>query len=179
MRTINLGRFGRVNQYTCKFDWPNTVCIQGGADGVVFTKGSLHEALTDTDKAVEAIEAVVGIKNPAGSYRTAFFEAFLPDTFIRGEGATPEEAEAKAWQQYQREISCKHEVFEKRGYKNGAGFCVGCGGFRFDVFEPDEHCCVCGKATYHTYDKNNNWYCKDHPVPKELKTKWDLENDEE
>lgn len=69
---------------------------------------------------------------------TPFFEAFPPGTFIRGEGATIAEAEAKAFAQYQSEFGCNHvwgRHHERRGtYLNGAGWCRKCGAFRSRMF---------------------------------------------
>ena len=72
--------------------------------------------------------------------RTPFFEAFLPNNFIRGEGATIEKAEAKAFAQYERELSCNHQWGRQRPgrdlYNNGAGWCRRCGAFRSKMFTP-------------------------------------------
>jgi hypothetical protein len=72
------------------------------------------------------------------NYRTAFFEAFTkePDTFIRGEGSSVEEAEADAFQKYERYRACENHEFERRKYRNGAGFCKHCGLFKSQCFEP-------------------------------------------
>lgn len=68
-----------------------------------------------------------------------FFEAFIPGTFIRGDGATIEEAEAKAFAQYSQEGSCDHLWGRQRPkgdlYKNGAGWCRKCGAFRSKMFQ--------------------------------------------
>jgi len=69
---------------------------------------------------------------------TPFFEAFVPGTFIRGEGATIEEAEAKAFAQYEREGTCEHHWGRQRPggtlYTNGAGWCRKCRAFRSGMF---------------------------------------------
>jgi hypothetical protein len=98
-----------------------------------------------------------------GSYRTAFFEAFPedPNTFIRGEGKDIVEAEENAWVQFEKIKNCKEHEFERKGYRNGGGFCKNCGLFSV-VFEPLEKCCICGVPTYYTYDKDDNWYCPEH-----------------
>ena len=69
----------------------------------------------------------------------AFFEAIPADgdTFVRGEGATLEEAEDAAFASYQRYWACPGHTPEKRGYKNGAGFCSRCGLFISGAFEPE------------------------------------------
>lgn len=98
------------------------------------------------------------------SYTTAFFEAFPrnPDTFIRGEGATIEEAETKAWNAFMKFSACEHPEFEKRKYRNGAGFCVKCGMFKSKAFKPWEKCVVCKKPTfYHQVDENTVMCKKD------------------
>lgn len=69
---------------------------------------------------------------------TPFFEAFPTGTFIRGEGATIDEAEAKAFAQYEREFLCDHLWGRQRPgrdvYLNGAGWCRKCGAFRGRMF---------------------------------------------
>lgn len=86
--------------------WPTDTYIQGGNNGVVLT-------------------------SDGGSYRTAFVEAFVAGTFLRGEGPTIAEAEDACWRQYERLNACPaapaHGPFERRQYTNGSGFCTGCG----------------------------------------------------
>lgn len=69
-----------------------------------------------------------------------FFEAFPRGTFIRGDGETIEEAERKAFAQYEREIACKHffgRHHPRRGtYTNGGAFCHRCGRFEGSHFQP-------------------------------------------
>ena len=69
----------------------------------------------------------------------AFFEAVPADvnTFVRGEGATLEEAEKDAFARYQHYGACPGHTPQKRGYKNGAGFCSRCGPFISGAFEPE------------------------------------------
>ena len=140
---------GAVTQY----EWPSDCSIQGGLHGVVFVR--------DGD-----------------NYRTAFFEAFphSPQTFIRGEGATVEEAEHAAWVKWQRIQHCPggngHE-FETRGYRNGAGFCKFCGLFQsnvFDLAEIGSVCVVCGVGTYWTV-RDGKLYCREH-APKRESLAW-------
>ena len=135
-----------------QFDWGN-VSVQGGDIGVVFSKND--------------------------TYTTAFVEVFPknPRTFIRGEGKTIQEAEASAWEQYQRIMTCDHHAFERREYRNGAAICTHCGLFQTDVFVPLEVCVICATPTYQTCDIDNNWYCIEHRdlVPEEKQTesyKW-------
>jgi len=100
-------------------DWPEDVFIQGGERGVV-------------------------LGGPNGAYQTAFFEAFPQDPrsgFMRGEGKTLAEAEESAWRQYQVWLNCDntgqgHGPYERRQYRNGAGFCTRCGIWMSKVFEP-------------------------------------------
>jgi hypothetical protein len=70
---------------------------------------------------------------------TPFFEAFPTGTFIRGEGATIEEAEEKAFAKYIREFLCDHLWGRQRPnrdlYTNGAGWCRHCGAFRSNMFK--------------------------------------------
>lgn len=69
-----------------------------------------------------------------------FFEAFIPGTFIRGEGKDIEEAERKAFAQFEREALCDHLWGRQRPrralYTNGAGWCRKCGAFRSSMFQP-------------------------------------------
>ena len=92
--------------------WPEDCFVQGGGAGVVF--------------------------HGDGTYRTAFVEAFPkdPPTFLRGEGPTIAEAEDACWKQFERYAACAHGEYERRNYRNGAGFCVKCGTFFSGVFEP-------------------------------------------
>ena len=70
----------------------------------------------------------------------AFFEAFVPGTFIRGEGKDIAEAEQKAFDQLRKEITCNHHWGRTRRngevYTNGAGWCRKCNAFRSKMFKP-------------------------------------------
>lgn len=98
--------------------WPDDVFVQGGSSGLVLDR-------------------------EGGHYKTAFVEAFPPNGFIRGEGATLQEAEESAWSQFLHQMACEqnpgHE-FERRHYTNGCGICKHCGAFRSKVFDvlPDD-----------------------------------------
>ena len=124
--------------YECKKEWDEDCFVQCGETGLVLSK--------------------------KGNYITMFFEAFPknPKTFIRGEGKTLEEAEDSAWKQFIKYKQCTNHEFERRDYRNGSGICKHCGLFQSNIFEPLEKCCVCGKPTYYTQDKNGKWYCKEH-----------------
>ncbi len=140
--------------YLCLKPWPQSCGVQAGGKGLVIDTGA-----------------------PSGSYTTAFFEAFPAepncDTFIRGEGPTVEEAEAKAFAQYEKFSQCSHASgFERRSYTNGAGFCKDCGMFKSKAFEPTTRCKVCDTPCNWTSDKHGNPYCKEHAglIPQEDKS---------
>ncbi len=122
--------------YSCEHPWPEDCHIQCGDRGLVLVRGGK-------------------------SYTTAFFEAFprKPDTFIRREGKTVAEAEAKAWAALERYSECEHPAFERRKYKNGAGFCIECGMFKGGVFEPTTKCHICGEPTNWRHE-GDVWTCK-------------------
>jgi hypothetical protein len=93
--------------YLARHPWPDGVLVQGGDRGVVFSR--------DRDP-----------------YSTAFVEAFPGQTFIRGEGSDLAEAEDAAWARYLVWRDCDgsggwHGPYERRQYRNGAGFCTRCG----------------------------------------------------
>ncbi len=98
------------NEYTPRHDWPGDTLVQWGGSGVVLGK------------------------NP---YTTAFFEAF-PDKsistaggFIRGEGATIEDAEASAFAKYTKQNECRH-LWGREHYRNSGQLCRHCRAFRCD-----------------------------------------------
>lgn len=137
--------------YLCKFDWGKDCFVQCGDEGIVISEES---------------------------YLTAFFEVFSnqPKTFIRCEGNTIEEAEQKAWTQFQKYKKCKKHEFVRNGYTNGSGFCKHCGMFKSHAFEPTTKCKVCDIPTAYTCDVNNEWYCKEHKelIPDELLNEYQL-----
>ncbi len=100
--------------------WPDGMRVQGGGHGVVFVRGT------------------------GDSYETAFVEAFPSRTFIRGEGATVEDAEDACWAKYLKVVTCtgggEHGPYEARDYENGSGFCTKCGTWFPDVLEPSLAC---------------------------------------
>lgn len=171
-REMKVNRSGRV--YELRHPWPLDCFVQGGKSGIVFKTGSLEDVLTDPTKGAEAVRIVLDVdggKDEAkksavpAHYRTAYFEAFPrdPDTFIRGEGKTLEEAEDKAWAKFERQSACPGHTFERQGYRNGAGICSQCKLFRSAVFEPLEHCGQCQKPTYYGQSIIDGlWYCEEH-----------------
>lgn len=130
--------FGDGEDYDCQQPWPEDCFVQAGEKGIVFT--------------------------PKGTYETSFFEAFpkYPETFIRGEGKTIKEAEEKAWKKYKKYLDCPKHEYERRSYRNGAGFCKHCNMFASNVFEPLTRCVKCDIPTFWSSDKNDNFYCKEH-----------------
>lgn len=90
--------------YECKKPWPEDCFVQSGGSGLVLSRSG---------------------KKP---YTTAFFEAFPrdPDTFIRGEGETIEEAEDKAYQKLLSYQACDDHDFERKT-EEGRGKCRHCG----------------------------------------------------
>lgn len=147
--------FGK--DYECKQEWPEDCFVQCGDNGLVLNKDSLND--------------VFGSNNPIKSivintsYITAFFEAFPnnPNTFIRGEGKTVEEAEQQAFNKFTKYSKCPQHEFERKGYTNGAGFCKYCGMFASKVFEPTTKCCICNSPTNYSCNQDDTkWYCEKH-----------------
>lgn len=157
---------GFTTRAVARHSWPADCFIQGGDNGIVFQGGSIEEALTDTGKAVEAIAAGLGLANPPGSYRTAFFEAFPknPASFLRGEGNTLDDAEDDCWRAWQRILACPGHEFERRGYRAGAGICRHCGLFHSSAFTTTlDPCVTCGEDGANTGggpDLHGKWRCK-------------------
>jgi hypothetical protein len=167
------GAFTDYPYYECKKDWPEDCFVQGGDNGIVFTEGAAEDSFTDPEGTLKTILSGEGRRH----YRTAFFEAFPrnPNTFIRGEGATIEEAETQAWEEYQRYLVCPgpngHE-YEARGYENGGGICKHCGMFGSKVIAPVHKCEKCGELTWYSKDNQGGFWCENcyNDVPEELKT---------
>ncbi|MBD3004816.1 hypothetical protein [Streptomyces sp. 5-10] len=141
-------------QHEARHPWPERIEIQGGDHGVVFSG--------------------------EGNYRTAFFEAFPPGTFLRGEGKTIQEAEDNCWTQFQRYLNCdgsrslpgQHGPYERRQYRNGSGFCTRCGIWMNRVLpelpkEPDDRPRTLAERIFVDKDKNaimqalETWACVD------------------
>jgi hypothetical protein len=131
-------------------DWPYDTYIQWGDNGIVVK--NLTDCLINCDLSKENTK-----------YFTAFFEAFVtePDTFIRGEGYSIEDAEKNAYNKLLKYRKCTKHKFEKRGYTNGAGICKHCGIFQCDIFPPEEICVDCNIKTYGNKLKDNTIVCDD------------------
>lgn len=161
MRKMRLSLLSHKREYECQYPWPEDCPIQGGDSGIVLPKGSLEKALTDPKESLKVVAAALGQPSTQECYRTAFVEAFPrnPDTFIRGEGSTLEEAETDAWDQFLKVNRCSEHEYERKGYTNGAGFCKHCGMFKSKAFEPTTKCCKCGSPTNYSADRVGNFYC--------------------
>lgn len=146
--------------------WPADCFIQGGGDGIVLQSGSMNAALADPEQGVEAVAAALGLTNPTGSYRTAFFEAFpkRPITFLRGEGKTLTEAEDACWRDWQQVLACPGHEFERRHYRTGSGICKHCGMFSSSAFATTiDPCVLCGDYRAEMAggpDRHGRWHCK-------------------
>jgi hypothetical protein len=133
-----------TGKYVTKYLWPQDTGLQYGNRGIVFSKKD--------------------------SYETAFFEAFPTisgkGTFIRGEGATPDKAEDKAWKTYQKYLNCPEHEFTRmhRGKHrtDGCGVCVHCGMFSTDALEPETKCVVCDIPTNNKSE--NGYICIKHDI---------------
>jgi hypothetical protein len=109
-------RMIKNTRHAVQHPWPEDVYLQGGGHGLVFS-------------------------SDGNDYTTAFVEAFPGSTFLRGEGPTVAEAEDAAWKQFLVWRDCDgsgqpHGPYERRQYRNGAGFCTRCGIWMNKVFEP-------------------------------------------
>ncbi len=160
--------------YACKHEWPEDCFCQAGSRGIVLPAGGFEKAITEPAEGVAVIAQAVTGQAKAPGYTTAFFEAFPknPDTFIRGEGATVEEAEAQCWEKYQRRINCPKHEFERRDRVNGYCFCKHCN-LSGMFMDPLFFCTVCDEPTTHTADRHGQYYCERHTnrVPQFNKTK--------
>lgn len=123
--------------YDCLQDWPESAYLQCGDKGIVISEGT--------------------------AYTTAFFEAFPkdPDTFIRGEGITLEEAELNAYNKYQKILACpKHEYKQKKDSEYGV--CIHCNLSTSNIFPPTHNCAVCGKEHINYWNIKNEMLCQLH-----------------
>lgn len=134
---MKIARGAPKEPYECKYDWAEDCFVQCGGDGIVFTDQTINDAF---ENPVETMGVILGMEEKPKHYKTAFFEAFprSPNTFIRGEGVTIEDAEKQAWKKFQKYSKCPKHEYEKRGYTNGAGFCKHCNMFGSKVFEPEK-----------------------------------------
>lgn len=116
----------KEDPYPCRQAWPHDCFVQCGGDGIVLPTGTMSSIL-DKGDITPIAKGMSGALD--GSYRTAFFEAFpkFPETFIRGEGPTIEEAEAACWRKYVKITSCQKHEFERRGRTDGYCYCKHCG----------------------------------------------------
>ena len=180
-------RFARRSfgdDHPCQYDWPEDCLVQCGGNGIVFTgTKSLDKILTTAEGNADVLDILAGVPTDQSFYRTAFFEAFPrnPDTFIRGEGASIEEAEEKTWLKYQKYLNCSEHEFERRKYTNGCGVCKHCGMFKSDVFEPLTKCYLCGTPTAYGLTRDDEHFCEDCEanVPREKWPQWRLDLDTE
>lgn len=135
----------RRAQVESQYPWVGAQLLQGGNGGVVF-------------------------KREGGTYTTSFMEAFIDGTFIRGEGATIQEAETSAWAKYELRNACAVHEWEARGYHNGAGICKNCNTFQSNVFTGDQlkqFCSECGVGTTYSWElikgtKEYSYECELH-----------------
>lgn len=97
------------------------------------------------------IDTVWNVNGGQGECYTEVFinTPYNAKTYDAAHGKTHEECEDILWDRYQKYINCNHEFSKdhpKYGhYKNGAGFCVKCGIFKTNIFEPEYICQQCGK----------------------------------
>lgn len=150
MVKIQVSRFSSLELppfVEAQYPWPEDCFLQAGAKGLVISSN--------------------------GNYTTAFVEAFPNETFIRGEGATIEEAEKAAWDKYQTYEACPKHEYDPKNYTNGAGFCKHCNHFKGNVFSGEElgqYCYICTTGT--TYGQapvlknvdvwEQKWFCEEH-----------------
>ncbi len=149
--------------YACKHDWPEDCFCQAGSRGIVLPAGGFEKAITEPAEGVAVVTQALTGQAQAPAYTTAFFEAFPtePKTFLRGEGATLEEAESKCWAKYQRIIACTGHEFDRRGRMDGYAFCRHCN-YSSTVLEPLFFCTVCDVPTHHLSDRHGQFYCETH-----------------
>jgi hypothetical protein len=109
---------------------------------------------------------VINSKDTSKSYRTAFVEAFIDGSFVRGEGKSLKEADDACWAKIIKQRSCSGHEFEPRSYTNGAGFCKHCGYFASEWFTGEDLgqlCAVCGDGCLEfRIHKTEKWYCSEH-----------------
>lgn len=135
--------------YTPKCAWSDDCFVQWGGSGLVFGKEK--------------------------SYTTAFFEAFpkSPDTFIRGEGKTIDEAETNAFAEYSKIVGCKMHEFKRmtKSLSDTRGICMHCGLFQCEAFKIDSRCSICNRITGFSSDAEGKYYCELHVFQKKSEHK--------
>lgn len=105
--------------YDTLMPWPESVQkLQYGRDGIVFNKET--------------------------SYKTAFFEAFMPNIFARGEGKSVEEAERNAYTSLKEQMVCQHDYIPF-GFDKSSGKCNKCNHVEPNMFPSNKFCKVCNK----------------------------------
>ncbi len=95
-----------------------------------------------------------------GIGKNIFFECFLKDYHVRGEGVTLEEAERKAWELYTKYSNCNHS-FERLSENSEVGMCKKCNMKKQEMFEILTVCSICNKKGASHY-LNKNKYCYEH-----------------
>ena len=113
----------------CRHPWPAETKLQGSESGLVLCDNGQY-------------------------YNTAFFEAFPHygslSTFLRGEGATLHEAEAKAWEKHQKILSCREHQWTRNvngDYReDGYAQCELCG-LKAEALTPLTLCKTCERPT--------------------------------
>jgi hypothetical protein len=166
IRTARRSGFGDGDSkpHHCKFEWPIECFCQCGGSGIVIGTGgpSIEEALTDPEKGEAVVKTALGT-GKVPHRRTAFFEAFPrnPKTFLRGEGASIEEAEQDCWNKYQKILACTNHEFERRDRTDGYCFCKHCG-LSGMFMQPLHPCTGCGATAYSVWadDIDGKPYCK-------------------
>lgn len=172
MRTIKHGLFIKDKEYTCQHDWPASIFIQCGGNGLVLPLGSLEKTLSDPAEGLKVIAETVSSSSPSRGYRTAFMEIFEQGTFgfLRGQGPDLPAAERSVWAKWMKFKNCVGHEFTRTSpggeeYRNGLGFCKHCGFSKSECFEPLERCSVCDKPTFHSR-RDGKWFCADCLPPR-------------
>lgn len=140
--------------YVCQKPWPEECFVQCGGNGIVFVTNP------EDKKEAEEIKEDAPAKK---SYRTAFFEAFpkSPKCFIRGEGDFVEEAEARAFEKFNKILACTNHEWDRRGRPDGYCYCTKCP-LSGMYLEPLTKCTVCQVPTTGYTDKHSVHYCVTH-----------------
>lgn len=153
-RVIKYQSFGsplqeRNKEYTCLKEWPSDISLQCGDKGVVLKKN--------------------------GGYRTAFFEVFGKEDFVRGEGETLEIAESNAFDKLMKIKNCVEHKYEREKDSIDAE-CILCKHKEKKYFPPVSKCQQCGMDHAQLKIKNEN-LCISHYIS--VAEKMDLSINEE